>query len=196
MNKPNPQVDGLLRKSKQWQQELQALREIALACPLTEEVKWRHPCYTSEGRNIVILGGFKNWCVMTFVKGVLLKDPKGILVEPGENTQGARMARFTNLQQIVKLKAVLKAYIHEAIEIEKAGLKVPMKKITERAVPEELQARLDEDPALKAAFQALTPGRQRLYLMHISGAKQSATRVSRVEKCVPRILQGKGLNDE
>jgi len=192
----NPKVDGYLRKSKRWQAELQKLRTIILGSPLTEEVKWRHPCYTFEGRNIAILGGFKEYCVMTFVKGALLKDSKRILAKPGENTQAARVIRFTSVQQIVDVEPLLKSYIKEAIEVEKAGSKVIFKKITERKVPVELQQKLDEIPALKTAFAALTPGRQRAYLLYISAAKQSKTRESRVEKCMTRIFDGKGLDDE
>lgn len=195
MTQPNPQVDGFLRKEKRWREELTKLRAILLDCDLTEEVKWRHPCYTFEGSNIVILGGFKEYCVINFIKGALLKDAKKILVLPGENTQASRFVRFTELQQITKLSPVLKAYIREAVEVEKAGLKVPMKKITDREIPEELQTKFEELPALKKAFESLTPGRQRQYLMHFSSAKQSATRSSRVEKCVQQILDGKGMND-
>jgi len=196
MNRMNPKVDGYLRKSKKWQEELKNLRRIVLDCELTEEVKWRHPCYTLDGSNVVILGGFKEYCVLTFVKGALLKDAKGVLVKPGENTQAARMIRFTNVQQIVKLEPTLKAYIREAVEVEKAGLKVKFKKIAEFKIPEELQNKFDELPALKTAFTALTPGRQRAYIMYFSAAKQSKTRESRVEKCMRQILNGKGLDDE
>ena len=195
MNRMNPKVDGYLRKNKKWQAELQKLRTITLDCPLNEEVKWRVPCYTSENRNIVFLGAFKESCVLSFVKGVLLKDAKGILIQQTENSQSVRIIRFTNVEQIVELEPVLKAYIHEAIEVEKAGLKVKLKKISEFKIPEEFQTKLDEAPALKKAFAALTPGRQRAYLLHFSGAKQSKTRTSRVEKCVQRILNGKGLDD-
>jgi len=196
MNKPNPKIDGYVRKSKQWQEVLQKLRTILLNCPLTEEVKWRHPCYTSETRNIVILGRFKEYCALTFVKGALLKDPKGILAKPGEDTQVSRVIRFTNVQQIAELEPILKAYIQEAIEVEKAGLKVTLKKITERPIPEELQTKFNENHAVKTAFRTLTPGRQRAYLIYFSGAKQSKTRQARVEKCVERILGGKGMDDE
>jgi uncharacterized protein YdeI (YjbR/CyaY-like superfamily) len=195
MNKMNPKVDGYLRKSKKWQKELQKLRIILLDCPLNEEVKWRHPCYTFQENNIVILGAFKESCVLTFVKGALLKDANGILVKPGENTQSARVIRFTNVQQIVELEPFLKAYVREAIEVEKAGLKVKFKKITEFKIPEELKKKLDEIPALKTAFRALTPGRQRAYLLYFSAAKQSKTRDSRIEKCMRQILDGKGLDD-
>jgi uncharacterized protein YdeI (YjbR/CyaY-like superfamily) len=195
MNRTNPKVDGYLRKSRQWQEELQKLRMILLDCQLTEEVKWRVPCYTFQGSNVIILGRFKEGCVLSFVKGALLKDAKGILVKPGENTQSARVIRFSNVQQIIELEPILKAYIHEAIEVEKAGLKVNFKKIEEFAIPVELQSKLDEFPALKAAFGALTPGRQRGYILYFSAPKQSKTRTSRVEKCMKQILNGKGLND-
>lgn len=195
MNRMNPKVDGYLRKSEQWQEELQTLRRIILDCQLTEEVKWRVPCYTFQERNIIILGRFKECCVLSFVKGALLKDAHRILVKPGENTQATRVIRFTSVQQIVEVGPVLKAYIHEAVEVEKAGLKVKFKKITEHKIPEELQKKLDELPALKTAFAALTPGRQRAYLLYVSAAKQSNTRESRIEECMQRILSGKGLND-
>jgi uncharacterized protein YdeI (YjbR/CyaY-like superfamily) len=195
MNKTNPKVDGYIRKNKQWQDELQKLRLIILDCQLTEDVKWRVPCYTLENSNIVFLGCFKESCVLSFVKGALLKDPKSVLQKPGENTQSARMIRFTDVLQIVEMESVLKAYIHEAIKVEKAGLKVAFKKTSEFQMPEEFQTQLDENPALKTAFDALTPGRQRAYLLHFAGAKQSQTRASRVEKWTEQILNGKGLND-
>jgi len=195
MSRLNPKVDGYLRKSKKWQKELSKLRMILLDCELTEEVKWRHPCYTFQESNVVILGGFKEWCVITFVKGALLKDAKHVLVKPGENTQAARMVRFTNVEQIVEMEPVLKAYIQEAIEVEKAGLKVKLKKISEYKAPEELQKKLDEIPALKTAFAALTPGRQKGYILYFSAAKQSKTRESRIAKCMRQILNGKGLDD-
>ena len=195
MNRMNPKVDGYLRKSKQWQDELQKLRTIILGCGLTEEVKWRVPCYTFQESNVLFIGRFKESCVLSFVKGVLLKDPKGILIQQTENSQSVRVIRFTTVQQIVKLEPVLKAYIKEAIEVEKAGLKVKLKKITDFKIPVELQTKFDEIPALKTAFTALTPGRQRAYLLYCSGAKQSKTRESRIEKCMPQILKGKGLDD-
>jgi uncharacterized protein YdeI (YjbR/CyaY-like superfamily) len=195
MNKMSPKVDGFVRKSKQWQEELQKLRTILLDCPLVEEVKWRHPCYTSEGRNIVIIGAFKESCVLTFVKGSLLKDAKQILVKPGENTQVARVIRFTDVRQIVELAPVLKAYIHEAIEVEKSGVKVKLKKITDYKLPDELQKKFDKTPALKAAFRALTPGRQRAYILYFSAAKQSKTREARIEKFAQKILDGKGIDE-
>ncbi|MEZ6191650.1 MAG: YdeI/OmpD-associated family protein [Phycisphaerales bacterium] len=190
-----PKVDGFIRKNKAWREELETLRAIVLDCGLTEEVKWRVPCYTADGRNIVLLGAYKEACVISFVNGALLKDTKRILSKPGENSQAARVIRFANVQEIVKLEPTLKAYIKQAIKAEKAGLKVQLKDISEREVPEELQTKLDKMPALNKAFNALTPGRRRAYFLHIAGAKQSKTRASRVEKCIPRILDGKGLND-
>jgi uncharacterized protein YdeI (YjbR/CyaY-like superfamily) len=195
MNRRNPKVDGYVRKSRQWQEELEKLRTILLDSPLAEEVKWRVPCYTFQESNVVILGRFKESCVFSFVKGALLKDPRGVLVKPGENSQSVRVIRFTDVQQIAEMEPVLKAYIDEAIEVEKAGLKVSFKKISEFTIPEELRNRFDETPALKTAFDALTPGRQRAYLLHFSAPKQSKTRTSRVEKCMKQILSGKGLDD-
>jgi uncharacterized protein YdeI (YjbR/CyaY-like superfamily) len=192
----NPKVDGLLRKAQTWREELQKLREIVLDCELKEEMKWRQPCYTFEGKNIVLIHGFKDYCALLFFKGALLKDVKGILERPGENTQAGRRIPFTGLAAIVKMEPVLKAYIREAIEVEKAGLKVKLKKITQVRIPEELQKQFDEMPELETAFRALTPGRQRAYILYFSGAKQSTTRESRVEKCVQRILEGKGMDDE
>jgi uncharacterized protein YdeI (YjbR/CyaY-like superfamily) len=195
MNKTNPKVDGFLRKAKKWQQESQQLRKIILDCRLTEDVKWRQPCYAFENHNIVLIQGFKEYCALLFFKGALLKDPKGVLVKPGENSQSAHQIRFTSVQQIAGMEPLLKAYIHEAVEVEKSGLKVKLKKITQRKIPQELQNKLNEMPALKTAFHALTPGRQRAYLLYFSGAKQSTTRQARVEKCMKQILNGKGLND-
>ena len=195
-SRSNPSVDGYIRKSKQWQTELQELRRIILDTPLVEEVKWRVPCYTFEGSNVLFIGHLKESCVLSFIKGALLKDPKHILIQQTENSQSVRVIRFTDVQQISKLEPVLKAYIHEAIEVEKAGLKVNFKKPSEFKIPEEFQTRLREQPALKTAFNALTPGRQRAYLLYFSGAKQSKTRESRVEKYVKHILNGKGIDDE
>jgi uncharacterized protein YdeI (YjbR/CyaY-like superfamily) len=195
MNKTNPSVDGYIRKSKQWQSELEELRRIILDSPLVEEVKWRVPCYTFDGRNVLFLGHLKESCVLSFIKGALLKDAKRILIQQTENSQSVRVIRFTNVGEITKLEPVLKAYINEAIDVEKAGLKVNFKKASEFKIPEEFQAKLDELPALKTAFHALTPGRQRGYLLHFAGAKQSTTRASRVEKCMKQILKGKGLDD-
>jgi len=196
MNKMNPKVDGFLRKSKQWPEELRKLRTIALDCQLTEEVKWRHPCYTFQKNNIVLIHAFKEYCALLFFKGALLKDSKRILIQQTENVQSGRQVRFTNLQQIVELEPVLKAYIGQAIKVEKAGLKVEMKKTSDFAVPEEFQNKLDKTPALKTAFAALTPGRQRAYLLYFSAAKQSKTRESRVRKSMRQILNGKGLDDQ
>ncbi|HUB66992.1 MAG TPA: DUF1801 domain-containing protein [Candidatus Methylacidiphilales bacterium] len=191
----NPKVDSYIRKTKKWREELEKLREILLGCQLIEELKWGKPCYTYQESNIVVVVGFKACCALLFCKGALLRDAKGILIKAGENTQAARQIRFTNVGQIIEMKPALRAYIQEAIAAEKAGLKVEFKKITEHKVPEELQKKLDELPAFKTAFQALTPGRQRVYLMHFSAPKQSKTRESRIEKCMPQILKGQGLND-
>jgi uncharacterized protein YdeI (YjbR/CyaY-like superfamily) len=191
----NPKVDGLLKKAKKWQEEFETLREIVLDSPLTEEVKWGQACYTSDGRNVVLIHGFKEYCALLFFKGALLKDPKAILIQQTENVQSARQIRFTNVREIVEMKLILKAYIHEAIQVEKAGLKVKLKKTSDFKVPEEFQKKLDKNPALKKAFAALTPGRQRGYLFYFSAAKQSKTREARAEKCMPQILMGKGLDD-
>jgi uncharacterized protein YdeI (YjbR/CyaY-like superfamily) len=198
MKKPintNPKVDAVLANAKSWQGEFEKLREIALGCELTEELKWGQPCYTVGKANVVLIHGFKEYCAFLFFKGALMKDPKGILVQQTENVQAARQVRFTNMQQIEKMKSTLKAYIREAIEIEKAGLSIQFKKTEEFSVSEEFQQKLDESPDLKAAFEALTPGRQRAYLLHFSSARQSKTRESRIEKCIPQILDGLGLND-
>ena len=196
MNRMNPKVDAYLSRAKKWQEEFEKLRMIILACGLTEELKWGVPCYTFEKRNIVLMHGFKEYCALLFFKGALLNDAKGILIQQTKNVQAARQIRFTNVREIVKLKPILKAYMQEAIEAEKAGLKVNFKKITEFKIPEEFQNKLGELPALKTAFYALTPGRQRAYILHFSQPKQSKTRESRVEKCMRQILNGKGLNDE
>jgi uncharacterized protein YdeI (YjbR/CyaY-like superfamily) len=194
-NRMNPKVDEYIRKAKKWQEEMAKLRRIGLDCGLTEELKWGKPCYTFQTSNIVIIQGFKEFCALLFFKGALLKDAKGILIQQTENVQAARQIRFTNGREIVKLEPILKAYIKEAIEVEKAGLKVNYKKTSDFKIPEELQNKLDEIPALKTAFDALTPGRQRGYILYFSAAKQSKTRASRVEKCMRQILNGKGLND-
>ncbi|KOY15361.1 YdeI/OmpD-associated family protein [Paenibacillus xylanivorans] len=194
-NRTNPKVDGYLNKAKKWKEESVKLRQIILDCGLTEDFKWMHPCYTLENKNVVIIHGFKEYCALLFHKGALLKDKQGILIQQTENVQSARQIRFTNIQQIVDMENILKEYIQEAIEIEKAGLKVTLKQNTEYAVPEEFQHKLDENSALKTAFEALTPGRQRAYLFYFSQPKQSKTRVSRVEKYTQQILDGKGLND-
>ncbi|WP_417386651.1 DUF1801 domain-containing protein [Gimesia sp.] len=190
----NPDVEIYLNKARLWQDELITLRTIVLDTPLTEEYKWRAPCYTYEKKNIVLIGAFKDDCVLSFFKGALLKDPLGVLSKPGENTQAARVVRFTSLQEIIELEPVLKSYIDEAIEVEQSGLKVEPKQEAE-PIPAEFQAKLDESPALQTAFEALTPGRQRAYLMHFSAAKQSQTRMNRVEKYIPQILDGKGIHD-
>jgi uncharacterized protein YdeI (YjbR/CyaY-like superfamily) len=191
----NPKVDGFISQARKWQEEFRKLRAIALASKLTEDMKWGQPCYTLDGKNVVLIHGFNEYCALLFVKGALLKDPKGILIQQTENVQSARQIRFTSADQIAKMKAGLKAYIEQAIEVEKAGLKVKHKKTSDFAIPDEFQKKLDEMPALKTAFEALTPGRQRAYIFHFSQAKQSKTRESRVEKCVPQILEGKGLDD-
>lgn len=191
----NPKVDEFLSKAKKWKEEYEQLRNIVLDCELTEEFKWMNPCYTFEKKNIVLIHGFKEYCALLFHKGALLQDAHGILIQQTENVQAARQIRFTNVQEIVELETILKAYIYEAIEVEKAGLEVNFKKNTEIIIPEELQNKFDEIPALKTAFEALTPGRQREYILYFSKAKQSKTRESRVEKCMQQILNGKGLND-
>jgi uncharacterized protein YdeI (YjbR/CyaY-like superfamily) len=191
----NPKVDAVLRTAQKWQEEFGKLRKIALSCPLTEELKWGQPCYSLEGANIVLIHGFKDYCALLFFKGALLKDTKGLLVQQTENVQAARQIRFKNLKEITKLEPVLKAYIKEAIEVEKAGMEVEYKKTSEFAMPEEFEKKLKGNAALKKAFEALTPGRQRGYLLHFAAAKQSTTRESRIEKCTPQILAGKGLLD-
>ena len=192
---PNPKVDAYLRRTKKWLEEFEKLRMIILACGLIEELKWGCPCYTFEKRNVVLIHGFKEYCALLFFKGALLKDPNGILIQQTKNVQAARQIRFTNVREIVKLKPFLKAYIKEAIAVEKAGLKVKLKKTSDFKIPEEFQNKLDQMPALKTAFKALTPGRQRAYLFHFSQPKQSRTRQSRVEKYMHQILNGKGLDD-
>ena len=194
MNRMNPKVEFYFTKAKKWQEEFKKLRIIILNCPLTEELKWGHPCYMFQKSNIVLMHGFKEYCALLFFKGALLKDSKGILIQQTENVQAARQIRFTNVREIVQMATTLKAYIDEAIEAEKAGLKVKLKKNPE-PVPEEFQKKLDEIPALKTAFDALTPGRQRGYILYFSAAKQSKTRESRVEKWMQQILNGKGLDE-
>jgi uncharacterized protein YdeI (YjbR/CyaY-like superfamily) len=191
----NPKADSYFNEAAPWREESDKLRAIILSCGLAEELKWGKPCYSHEGNNIVLIHGFKEYCAVLFFKGVLLKDPKGILVQQTENVQVARQVRFTNVQEIVRLESTLKAYIKEAMAVEKAGLKVVLKKTSEFKMPEEFKSELDKNPALKTAFEALTPGRQRGYLLYFSAAKQSGTREARVEKCAPQILKGKGLND-
>ncbi|TDL92240.1 hypothetical protein E2R55_04090 [Vibrio vulnificus] len=194
-SRTNPKVDEFLGKAKKWKEEFETLRNIVLDCELTEEFKWMHPCYTFENKNIVLIHGFKEYCALLFHKGALLQDAHGILIQQTENVQGARQIRFTNVQEIVATESILKAYIHEAIEVEKAGLEVDFKKNEEFIIPEELHNKFDDIPALKTAFEALTPGRQRAYILYFSQAKQSKTRESRVEKCMQKILDGKGLKD-
>jgi uncharacterized protein YdeI (YjbR/CyaY-like superfamily) len=191
----NPKVDFFFTKAKNWQEEFEKLRTIVLDCGLTEELKWGVPCYTFQKRNIVLMHGFKEYCALLFFKGALLSDANGILVQQTENVQSARQIRFTNVKEIAKLAPILKAYIYEAIEVEKAGLKVDLKKTAEYAIPEEFQKKLDKMPALKTAFEALTPGRQRAYILHFSAPKQAKTREARVEKHIQQILEGRGLND-
>ena len=200
----NPKVDFYFSKTKNWQEEIRKLRTIVLACGLTEELKWGVPCYTyptgvsggaPQKRNIVLIHVFKEYCALLFFKGALLNDTNGILIQQTENVQAARQIRFTNTREIVKMERILKTYIYEAIEVEKAGLKVNFKKNTEFTIPEEFQKKLDESPPLKTAFDALTPGRRRAYLLYFSAPKQSKTRESRVKKYMPQIRKGKGLND-
>jgi uncharacterized protein YdeI (YjbR/CyaY-like superfamily) len=194
-NATNPKVDFYFSKAGNWQKEIQQLRKIALECGLAEELKWGNPCYTLQKSNIVLIHVFKEYCAFLFFKGALLKDDSGILIQQTENVQSARQIRFTITKEIVKMAPTLKAYIYEAIEVEKAGLKVPLKKTAEYHIPEEFQKKLDKSEALKTAFNSLTPGRQRAYLLYFSSPKQSATRESRVVKSIPQILNGKGIND-
>ncbi len=195
MNRMNPKVDWYFTKAKKWREHSEKLRAIILDCGLSEELKWGKPCYTFQKSNIVIIQGFKEYCALLFCKGALLKDPKGILIQQTENVQSARQIRFSNVREIVELESLLKAYIFEAIEVEKSDLKVDYKKTADYAIPEEFQNRLDENPDLQSAFEALTPGRQRAYIFYFSAPKLSKTRAERVEKCVQQILDGKGLND-
>lgn len=191
----NTKVDWFFEKETKWQKEYEKLRRIILSCGLTEELKWGCPCYTFENRNIVVMHGFKEYCAVLFFKGALLADPEGILIQQTENVQSARQIRFTNVQEISKKDRILKGYIFEAIEVERAGLKVKLKKTKDFKIPEEFQTKLDKMPALKTAFDALTPGRQRAYIFYFSQAKQSKTRAARVEKYLKQILKGKGLDD-
>ncbi|MGC9943287.1 MAG: YdeI family protein [Verrucomicrobiota bacterium] len=192
----NPKVDFFFSKAKQWQEEFEKLRTIILDCGLTEELRWGKPCYSFQESNVVLIHGFKEYCALLFMKGTLLKDPEGILIQQTANVQAARQIRFVNVREIAKLASILKAYISEAIEVEKAGLKVIYKKTSEFKTPEEFTYKLNKMPALKTAFEALTPGRQRGYLLYFSGPKQSKTRESRIEKCIPLIFDGLGLNDQ
>lgn len=194
-NKMNPKVDAYVGRATMWLEETEKLREILLDCGLTEELKWGKPCYTSQGRNIVIIQGFKAYLALLFFKGYMLQDPHGILVKTGENTKVGRQIRFNDTREIVELEPILRAYIAEAIEVEQSGVKGDIIQDTEPDIPEEFQHKLDENPAFKAAFEALTPGRQRAYVYYFSAPKQSKTRESRIEKCTRQILDGKGLND-
>ena len=191
----NPKVDDLICKAQNWQEELRVLRIILLDCQLTEEVKWGTPCYTFQNNNIVLIHTFKGYCALGFFNGALLNDTNGILVKPGENTQAGRQIRFTNVGEIIKMESILKAYLYEAIEVEKAGLKLDLKKDTETTIPEELQIKFDKNPAFKTAFYSLTSGRQRAYLIYFSDPKQSKTRETRIEKYIQQILNGKGFTD-
>ncbi len=191
----NPKVDFFFNKTSKWQQEYALLRKIILQTELTEELKWGCPCYTFQKTNVVLIHGFKEYCALLFHKGALLKDTDALLIQQTENVQAARQIRFTSLQQIKDLESTLKSYIYEAIEVERSGLKVELKKTSEFNTPDEFRQVLDEYVELKTAFEALTPGRQRGYLLHFSQPKQSKTRESRIEKCIPQILEGKGLND-
>ena len=194
-SEPNPRVDWYFDKADKWQREVKKMRAIALASGLDEVLKWGQPCYTLDGKNVVVIQTFKEYCAFLFFKGALLKDPAKILIHQTEKVQAARQIRFTGARQIDKLKPVLKAYIEQAIEVEESGAKVKMKSVSEYPVAEEFQRRLDELPALKTAFESLTPGRQKAYLFHFSGAKKSETRDARVEKCIPQILEGRGLEE-
>lgn len=191
----NPKVDFFFNKTGQWQTEFEKLRTIALKTELTEDLKWGCPCYTYEGKNIFLIHGFKEYCALLFFKGALMKDAENILIQQTENVQAARQVRFTNLQQIIDLEHVLNDYIFEAVEIEESGAKVEMKKTHEFNIPEEFAQKLNENPELQKAFEALSPGRQHAYLLYFSSAKQPKTRISRIEKYIPEILNGKGLND-
>ncbi len=195
MNTMNPKVDWFFTKATKWQDEYVKLRTIILDCGLTEELKWGVPCYTYEEKNVVLIHGFKEYCAILFHKGVLLKDPKGILIQQTENVQVGRQVRFTNIREIIELEPTLKDYIKEAIKVEKEGLKAPMKKVAEFKMPGEFKVKLEKSPALKKAFYALTPGRQRGYLLYFSSAKLSNTREARIEKNREKIMNGKGLED-
>jgi len=191
----NPKVDDFINNATKWQPEIKQLRQLPLDCGLTEEFKWRMPCYCFQGNNVVLIGNFKEYCTLSFFKGILLQDSNSLLSKPGENSQSMRFFKFTNLEEIIEQQSIIKAYIYEAIEIEKAGLKVIFKSNTELELVKELQIALDKNPQLKTAFEALTPGRQRAYNLHFSEAKQSKTRETRIEKYTQRILNGKGIND-
>ena len=191
----NALVDIYIEKARKWQDETQKLRMIILDCQLTEELKWGKPCYSFRNSKIAIIQGFKDYCALGFFKGSLLNDTSGILIKPGENSQAMRQVRFTNIREIIAIEPILKTYIYEAIEVEKAGLKINLKKTDDFMIPDEFQNKLDEIPSLNTAFSALTPGRQRAYIIYFTAPRQSKTRESRVEKYIPQILKGKGLND-
>ncbi len=191
----NPKVDRFLSNTRKWKQEMEQLRQILLDCNLTEELKWGKPCYTYRDKNIVLIHGFKDYCALLFIKGVLLKDTDDILIQQTENAQSARQIRFKNLDDITRQIKILKAYVFEAVEVEKAGLEVELKKTTEYEIPKELQDKLDKDKQFKTAFESLTPGRKRGYYLYFSDAKQAKTRISRIEKSFPHILKGKGYNE-
>ena len=195
INERNPKVDEFIIKEKKWRKEFEKLRMIVLDCGLSEEFKWGKPCYMLQDKNIVLIHGFKEYCALLFFKGALMHDPQGILVRQTENVQAGRQIRFTGIQEIAGMEAILKAYVDEGVKVEKAGLEVEFKKNTEFMIPEELQNKFNELPSLKSAFEALTPGRQRAYLLYFSQPKQSRTRQSRIEKYMQQILDGKGLND-
>jgi len=195
-SKTNPKVDAFIRDAKRWQSVLKQLRAILLESELTEEFKWYQPCYTFQGKNVVVISGMKESCAFALFKGALLKDAHGVLTAPGKNSQSTRWIKFTSVREVVEMKTILKAYIREAIEVERSGLKLKLRKTSDLKFPDELQTMLDEFPDFKAAFETLTPGRQRAYIYHISGAKQSKTRETRVLNCMPQIMKGKGLLDQ
>ena len=191
----NAKVDSRIRTEKKWRAEFTRLRAIILSCDLTEDLKWGQPCYSLDGKNVILMHGFKEYCAVLFPKGVLLKDPKGVLIQQTPNVQAARQIRFTSLPDVVKAEKTLKAYIREAIAVEKSGVKVPLKRTKDFEMADEFEAKLDGSRELRTAFEALTPGRQRVYLLYFSQAKQAKTREARVDKCIPRILDGLGLDD-
>ncbi|WP_259015885.1 YdeI/OmpD-associated family protein [Emticicia fluvialis] len=191
----NPKVDFFFNKATQWKAAYAQLRSLALGCGLAEDLKWGCPCYTHQGNNVVLIHGFKDYCALLFFKGALMGNADGLLIQQTANVQSARQMRFTSLSEVATQEAIIKAHIYEAIEIEKAGLKVTLKKTSDYTIPDEFQQKLDTNPALKTAFEALTPGRQKAYLFHFGQAKQASTRLARVEKFIPKILEGKGLED-
>jgi uncharacterized protein YdeI (YjbR/CyaY-like superfamily) len=194
--KTNPKVDAFIRDAKRWKEELKKLRAILIDSELTEDFKWYQPCYTFERKNVVVISGMKESCAFAFFKGALLKDPHGVLTAPGKHSQSTRWIKFTSVREIAEMKSILKAYIREAIEVERSGLKVKLRKTSDLKIPEEFETILDEFPDVRAAFDRLTPGRQRAYIYHVSAAKQSKTRESRVLKCMPKIIEGKGFLDQ